>query len=119
MDLGNFSISLAVRDIEASRTFYERLGFERTLGGDNWGIFINGKAVIGLFQGMFEDNLITFNESDVRGIAASLREQGVEVEVMTMPDPTDPSRLEPAGPEGPGHFTLTDPDGNHLLFDQS
>ena len=119
MDLGNFSISLAVRDIAESRTFYERLGFERTLGGDNWGIFVNGKAVIGLFQGMFEENIITFNESDVRGVAAVLREQGVEVQPMTMADPNDPARLEPAGPDGPAHFTLTDPDGNQLLFDQS
>ena len=119
MDLGNFSISLAVREIEVSRAFYERLGFERTLGGENWGIFINGKAVVGLFQGMFENNVITFNEADVRGVAASLREQGVEVEPMTMTDPNDPTRLEPAGSEGPAHFTLTDPDGNQLLFDQS
>ena len=121
MNLGAFSISLAVKDIQASKAFYEKLGFTQ-LGGDvaeNWCILKNGDCVIGLFQGMFEKNILTFNPGwnnsaeevnpfdDVRVIQERLREQGIEfvqeVDVNS---------------EGPGHFIIIDPDGNPILFDQ-
>ncbi len=120
MNLGAFSISLAVKDLTASRTFYEKLGFEVT-GGDaeqNWLILRNGESTIGLFHGMFPNNTLTFNPGlrgsdmkrlgefdDVRDIAAGLRERGLE-----------PSTIETES--GPAHITLTDPDGNPILIDQ-
>lgn len=121
MKLGAFSVSLAVRDLDASRQFYEKLGFTQ-LGGDpsqNWLILKNGDCVIGLFQGMFENNILTFNPgwdqsanaldefTDVREIQRHLKEQGVEL--LTEAD---------ASTSGPAHFMLTDPDGNTILFDQ-
>ena len=121
MTLGAFSISLAVKDIAASRAFYEALGFE-SLGGDvaqNWLILKQGDAVIGLFQGMFEGNILTFNPGwnqsaqntnpfeDVRAIQARLEAAGL---TLTM-------RADPAT-SGPAHVTLTDPDGNAILIDQ-
>ncbi|MEM1263938.1 MAG: VOC family protein [Pseudomonadota bacterium] len=121
MDLGAFSISLAVSDIAASKAFYEKLGFEQ-MGGDieqNWLILRNGAHVIGLFQGMFEKNMLTFNPgwnqqaentesfTDVREIHASLEAAGVAL--MQTPEP---------GSTGPGSIVLSDPDGNPILIDQ-
>lgn len=121
MELGAFSISLTVRDIEASKNFYEKLGFD-VMGGDitqNWLILKNGDTVIGLFQGMFEKNMLTFNPgwdsnaqklgsfTDVRELQRQLKEQGVAF--VTEADEST---------TGPGHFILEDPDGNPILFDQ-
>lgn len=122
MELGAFSISLSVKDLAASRAFYEKLGFEVT-GGDaekGWLILVNAPAVIGLFHGMFEGNILTFNPglvlgpdqpdefTDVRQIQAALTEAGIELN-ETVPDDN---------PEGPAHITLIDPDGNAILIDQ-
>lgn len=121
LPLGNFSVSLAVKDIAASRAFYEKLGFT-VMGGEqeqNWLILRNGPAIIGLFQGMFERNLLTFNP-------------GWDADGATLPDFTDvreiQRRLKAAGVEltteadesgsGPAHFTVVDPDGNPILVDQ-
>jgi len=121
MDLGAFSISLAVEDIAASKVFYEKFGFE-VFGGDasqNWLIMKNGDHVIGLFQGMFEKNTLTFNPgwdnnareldsfTDVREIQRQLREQGVEL--MSEADENT---------SGPASFIVVDPDGNPILIDQ-
>ena len=121
MKLGAFSISLAVKDIKASRAFYEKLGFS-DLGGvpdQNWLIMTNGSAVIGLFQGMFERNILTFNPGwnqdatpfdpfdDVRAIQKDLEAKGV----------TLTGRADESG-SGPAHLTLVDPDGNQILIDQ-
>jgi len=122
LDLGLFSISLTVKDLAASRAFYEKLGFEQT-GGDpeaNYLIMKNGETVIGLFHGMFEKNILTFNPgltlegkpmdsfTDVREIERTLRERGVEILQDT----------EEAGDSGPAHVVLEDPDGNPILIDQ-
>lgn len=121
MDLGAFSVSLSVKDIEASKNFYEKLGFQ-VMGGDqsqNWLILNNGDTVIGLFQGMFEGNLLTFNPgwnqkagkvesfTDVRELQQRLKAQGVVL--ATEADETT---------TGPAHFILIDPDGNTILVDQ-
>lgn len=121
MELGAFSISLAVKDIAASRAFYEKLGFEAT-GGDqsqNWLILKNGTHVIGLFQGMFDKNILTFNPgwnndaeevnpfTDVRDIQKQLNDQGIE-----LIEQADEST------SGPAHITMVDPDGNPILIDQ-
>ena len=121
-DLGMFSVSLNVRDLAASRAYYERLGFEVS-GGDadeGWLILRSGEAAIGLFQGMFEHNILTFNPPDVRAIAAHLRERGLEVELQhEMPDTLDPAQALPADSDsGPAHLMLVDPDGNQILLDQ-
>lgn len=121
MQLGAFSISLAVNDIAASRAFYEKLGFT-VFGGnqdDNWLIMKNGTTLIGLFQGMFDRNTLTFNPGwdadaqtlpafdDVRAIQQHLKAQGLELA----------QEADPTG-EGPGHIALLDPDGNPVLIDQ-
>ena len=121
MDLGAFSVSLSVKDLDVSRDFYEKLGFN-TMGGDaeqGWLILKSGDHIIGLFQGMFEGNILTFNPgwdqnatevnpfTDVREIQAHLKEHGVELT----------SEVD-ATTTGPGSFTLTDPDGNQIMFDQ-
>lgn len=121
MNLGAFSVSLSVKDIEASRQFYEKLGFT-SLGGDqsqNWLILKNGDHVIGLFQGMFEGNILTFNPgwdqsaqpldefTDVRELQQKIKEQGVPLLSEADEDST-----------GPASFMLTDPDGNVILVDQ-
>ena len=121
MELGAFSIRLAVKDIYASRAFYEKLGF-KVFGGDisqNWVILKNGEHVIGLFQGMFEKNMLTFNPgwnqdaqnldtfTDVRELQRELKAQGVE-----LINEADESTT------GPAHMMLMDPDGNPILVDQ-
>lgn len=120
MKLGAFSISLAVNDLAASRAFYEKLGFEPFGGdGEHFQIMKNGETVIGLFQGMFEQNILTFNPrwdqsgnevdgaTDVREIAAKLRADGIEL----MQESLDAE-------SGPGSFAIVDPDGNPVLIDQ-
>ncbi len=121
MELGAFSVSLAVKDLEASRSFYEKLGFTHK-GGDaaqGWLVLKNGGTVIGLFQGMFEKNMLTFNPgwdqnaqkldsfTDVRELQRRLKEQGVALQQEADESTT-----------GPGYFMLEDPDGNPILFDQ-
>ncbi len=121
MELGAFSVSLAVKDIAASRAFYEKFGFE-VFGGDasqNWLILKNGDHVIGLFQGMFEKNILTFNPgwdsagrkldtfTDVRDIQRHLKAQGIEL-VSEADESTT----------GPASFVAVDPDGNPILVDQ-
>ena len=121
MDLGNFSISLAVKDIQASKAFYEKLDFKEVAGQieQNWIVLQNGEARIGLFQGMFDNNIMTFNPGwskdkqtlqdfqDVRELQRTLKARG-----LTMAIEADETT------SGPGYFQLTDPDGNTLLFDQ-
>lgn len=109
MDLGTFSVSLAVKDIKASRAFYETLGFGVIAGDEaqNWLILKNGDAKIGLFQGMFPQNTLTFNPTDVRSIQATLKAQGVPLAVEA-----------DATTQGPAHIMLMDPDGNPVLLDQ-
>jgi lactoylglutathione lyase len=121
MKLGAFSVSLSVKDIHASKAFYENLGFS-DLGGDisqNWLIMKNENCIIGLFQGMFEKNILTFNPgwdenarnldsfSDVREIQRHLKERGIALQ-----SEADEST------EGPAHIMLEDPDGNQILVDQ-
>lgn len=120
MQLGAFSISLAVNDLAASRTFYELLGFEPFAGdGEHYQMMRNGDTIIGLFQGMFENNILTFNPrwdqscnevdsaTDVREIAEKLRADGIEL----MQESLDAE-------SGPGSFATVDPDGNPILIDQ-
>ena len=108
MDLGCFSVSLAVKDLAASRTFYENLGFEviDDHQDQNWVVLKNGTTIIGMFHGMFENNILTFNPADVRAIQAHLKSQGV------------PLDKEADGERGPAHLMLTDPDGNAIMLDQ-
>ncbi len=121
MDLGAFSISLAVKDIGASKEYYEKLGF-KVFAGDssqNWLIVKNGNHAIGLFQGMFEKNTLTFNPgwdsnaseletyTDVRELQRQLKEQGVEL-ISEADESTS----------GPASFVTVDPDGNPILVDQ-
>lgn len=122
MDLGAFSISLSVKDIQASKTFYEKLGFT-TLGGvpdENWVILKNGDHIIGLFQGMFTGNILTFNPGwnqnaenlesfeDVRHIQEQLQEKGIELI----------EEVKDSNKKGTAHIMLADPDGNMILIDQ-
>lgn len=121
MQLGNFSVSLTVKDIALSRAFYEKLGFT-VWGGDqvkNWLIMKNDNTVIGLFQGMFERNILTFNPgwdsdanqlsefTDVRELQRKLKMQGIQL--LTEADEAT---------TGPASFMVEDPDGNHILVDQ-
>jgi len=121
MDLGAFSVSLAVKDISASREFYEKLGFE-SVGGDptqNWVILRNGDHVLGLFQDMFKENILTFNPgwgqtgnelesyTDVRDIQRKLKELGIAL-----------SSEADESSSGPASIMLSDPDGNQILIDQ-
>jgi catechol 2,3-dioxygenase-like lactoylglutathione lyase family enzyme len=121
MSLGNFSVSLTVKNLGASREFYEKLGF-RAIGGDpkaNWLILQNDTATIGLFQGMFEKNILTFNPGwdrsgatlsafeDVRDIQKMLKSKGLKLTTSADESST-----------GPASFTLSDPDGNPILLDQ-
>ena len=107
MDLGHFSISLAVKDLAASRRFYETFGLQVIDGdGERWLMMASGKARVGLFQQMFEQNLITFNPADARSIEKAFNNAGYAID-----KPTE-------GSEGPTHFALRDPDGNSILVDQ-
>ncbi len=121
MELGAFSISLVVKDIENSRIFYEKLGFD-VFGGEqsqNWLIMKNGDHCIGLFQGMFESNILTFNPgwdkdcnslesfTDVRELHKKFKSEGIEIGSESITN-------EP----GPSSFTVNDPDGNSILIDQ-
>ena len=121
MELGAFSISLAVKDLEASRRFYEKFGFTAFAGdaSQNWLILKNGDHAIGLFQGMFEKNILTFNPgwdsnaqplasfTDVRELQRQLKAQGVEFLQQADESTT-----------GPASFVAVDPDGNPILVDQ-
>lgn len=121
MELGAFSVSLNVKDLETSKSFYEKLGFQ-VFGGDmaqNWLIMKNGDHVIGLFQGMFEKNILTFNPgwdqnsntldsfTDIRDLQKELKARGVKFE-----SEADESTI------GPASFIVVDPDGNPILVDQ-
>jgi lactoylglutathione lyase len=121
MKLGAFSISLSVKDINQSKSFYENLGFQ-SLAGDitqNWLIMKNESTVIGLFQGMFEKNILTFNPgwnqnaenldsfTDIRDLQKQLKAKGIKM--LSEADETS---------EGPASFTIEDPDGNTILVDQ-
>ncbi|MGD6818718.1 VOC family protein [Metabacillus sp. 113a] len=121
MKFGSFSVSLSVKDIQKSKEFYEKLGFD-SMGGNiehNWLIMKNEDTVIGLFQGMFEENILTFNPgwdqkaenlesfTDVRDLQHELKSKGISL--LSEAD---------ADSEGPASFTLKDPDGNIILVDQ-
>ena len=121
MKLGAFSVSLAVKDIHKSKEFYEKLGFT-VFGGEieaNWLIMKNGDHLVGLFQGMFEENILTFNPgwdqdanplesfTDVREIQKQLKDQGISFEYEADEDTT-----------GPASFIIKDPDGNPIMVDQ-
>ncbi|HMV49082.1 MAG TPA: VOC family protein [Blastocatellia bacterium] len=121
MELGNFSVSLAVKDIEASKSFYEKFGFKVFMGNaaQKWLIMKNGDHVIGLFQGMFEKNILTFNPgwdsngqnlqtfTDVRDLQRQLKAKGVKLLKEADENST-----------GPAGFMAVDPDGNQILVDQ-
>ena len=121
MELGNFSVSLTVKDIKASKAFYEKLDFKEVGGKleENWIVLQNGNARIGLFQGMFDKNIMTFNPGwtkdketlkdfrDVRELQRTLKARGITV----APEADETT-------EGPAHFMVTDPDGNTILVDQ-
>ena len=121
MDLGAFSVCLAVKDIHISKEFYEKLGFTQRSGdiGQNWVVLKNGIVVIGLFQGMFDKNIMTFSPgwdqdakelkeyADVRDIQKEFKKKGVKL-----------SREANEETSGPEHFILEDPDGNKIMFDQ-
>jgi len=121
MDLGAFSVSLRVKDLEASKSFYEKLGF-KVFGGDaaqNWLIMKNGDHIIGLFQGMFDKNILTFNPgwdqdaktldsfTDVRDLQRELKARGIM-----------PQSEADESTTGPASFMVIDPDGNPILIDQ-
>ena len=121
MKLGKFSVSLNVKDIKQSKAFYEKLGFSIVGGAEkaNWLILSNEQATIGLFQGMFERNILTFNPgwdsnaealsdfTDVRKLQEQLKEQGTQFDIEA--DTTT---------QGPASFMIMDPDGNPILVDQ-
>jgi len=121
MELGAFSISLAVKNLEVSKSFYEKLGFHVFAGdaAQNWLIMKNGDTVIGLFQGMFEKNMLTFNPgwdqngneldsfTDVHDLQQELKERGLKFESEADERTT-----------GPASFIIIDPDGNPILIDQ-
>ena len=121
MELGNFSVSLAVKDIEASKVFYEKLGFSVFAGdqSQNWLIMKNGDHNLGLFQGMFDKNILTFNPgwssdaqaleefTDVRELQRQLKASGVDMISEADENST-----------GPANFMIVDPDGNTILVDQ-
>ena len=121
MNLGNFSVSLAVKDLQASKTFYEKFGFTAFGGNEsqNWLIMKNDKCIIGLFQGMFDDNILTFNPgwdhnaktldsfTDVRELQQQLKAAGIKLQTEADESTT-----------GPASFVAIDPDGNTILVDQ-
>lgn len=121
MELGNFSLSLAVKDLAVSKAFYEQLGFSGIAGeaGQGWLVLKNGDCVIGLFQGMFDKNMLTFNPgwdangqetpefTDIRDLQKTLKSKGV-----AFVSEADESS------SGPASFVIADPDGNPILVDQ-
>ena len=121
MDLGGFSVSLNVKDIHASKAFYEKLGFTLYAGQleNNWVIMKNGDHSIGLFQGIIEENILTFNPgwdqyarnlgsfTDVRDLQEQIKSSGIALEHEVDPDTS-----------GPGHIIFRDPDGNIIMLDQ-
>lgn len=121
MQLGKFSVSLAVKDIQASRVFYEKIGFQVITGKqeDGWLMMGNGSATIGLFRGMFDKNILTFNPgwdnegkpvetfTDARQLQQQFEQQNIDF-VTKLGE----------GSQGPVSFTIVDPDGNHILIDQ-
>ena len=121
MQLGNFSVSLVVKDLQESKAFYNKLGFQPVHGDEaqGWLILQNDKCIIGLFEGMFEKNILTFNPgwnsagetleefTDIRDLQQSLKQQGVKFSAEA-----DESSA------GPASFIIEDPDGNTLMFDQ-
>lgn len=118
MDLGQFSLSLPVKNMEASLDFYQKLGFTIIEGGhmneafpdgenSSWRILKTGEAVIGLFYGMFDKSIMTFNPKDVRSIQKELKMKGVNL-IKEADEST----------EGPEHIIMTDPDGNQIMMDQ-
>jgi predicted lactoylglutathione lyase len=121
MELGAFSVSLTVKDLAASKSFYQKLGFQVFAGdaAQNWLIMKNGDHIIGLFQGMFEKNILTFNPgwdqnantlgsfTDVRDLQRELKAQGLSLEGEADESTT-----------GPASFMVIDPDGNPILIDQ-
>ena len=121
MELGAFSVCLAVKDIHVSKAFYEKLGFTQRSGNidHKWVVLKNGVVVIGLFQGMFEKNILNFSPgwdqdakelkefTDVREIQKELKKKG-----MVLKKEAD------EGTSGPAHLVLEDPDGNQIMFDQ-
>lgn len=125
MELGAFSISLAVQDLAASQAFYEKLGFTKTGGSGGYAILVNGSTVIGLFEKMFEKNILTFNPglandaemianftpltdfTDVRDLQDELEAKGIS---FTQRADTET--------DGPASFVIEDPDGNPILVDQ-
>lgn len=121
MKLGVFSVSLAVKDLKVSRAFYEKLGFEKFAGDEemNYLIMKNDDSIVGLFEGMFEQNILTFNPGwdsnaqpleefdDVRIIAKNITKNGLKIE-----------KEQIDGESGPANIVLIDPDGNPILIDQ-
>ncbi len=118
MDLGQFSISLPVKDMEASLDFYQKLGFEVIDGGHmntgfpdsestSWRILKSGNTVVGLFHGMFENTIMTFNPKDVRAVQTELKKHNVPL-IKEADESTT----------GPEHILLSDPDGNQIMMDQ-
>ncbi|WP_370032351.1 VOC family protein [Qipengyuania mesophila] len=125
MELGAFSISLAVQDLAKSQAFYEKLGFTKTGGEGGYAILVNGSTIIGLFEKMFEKNILTFNPgltndaerianfaplddfTDVRDLQAELEAKGIAF-----------AQRADAGTDGPASFVIEDPDGNPILVDQ-
>jgi predicted lactoylglutathione lyase len=110
MELGTFSVSLTVKDIAKSKAFYEVLGFQALDGcgsiDDKWLIMKQGQCIIGLFEGMFEHNIMTFNPTDARAVEKHLLDNDITIETST------------TGDSGPAHCILKDPDGNVIMFDQ-
>jgi predicted lactoylglutathione lyase len=110
MELGRFSVSLTVKDIAKSKAFYETIGFvaEPNCGSvaDKWLILTHDSTIIGLFEGMFDHNILTFNPDDARSIEQHLKDNNIEIDTETN------------GESGATHFVLKDPDGNVIMFDQ-
>jgi len=107
MNLGTFSLSLAVKDLAVSRSFDEAIGFTKIDGDEtSWPMLANGDAKFGLFHGMFDSNIVTYNPPDARHIERAIN------------DASDQPIVDTAGDAGPAHFLVLDPDGNTVMFDQ-
>jgi lactoylglutathione lyase len=110
MELGKFYLSLAVKNINASLEFYQKLGFEIIDGkaADNWVIVQSGTTVIGLFQGMIPENTLSFVPANARSLQRAFKDRGLKILMET-----------DENGKGPAHFMMEDPDGNPILFDQA